>query len=288
VHERRITRHNKTNKESCAATPGNTKLWIILNSGSRLVETRRRLRMWEVALHNLLLSALASHVITHNGNICRPLAQTAKHIAENGRSVSTYRRKRFVLMVGKCWQTYRSKRSVGQSYIKLARYPTRKRSPYKTQRGRKYTRKNANRKTHSAQGVTVISRDTHIRSVNMWTTGVKGGGAEGGTAPQKIWIGENLGKIPWNPGKCEEIWAKNVPTNLRKIAECAFILQKWHPKWKWRVFFGDHFLSIFFRQVCGSLGKNFSHPQKFACSYTYDVNGLCLAGWLNKQSITMR
>jgi len=29
------------------------------------------------------------------------------------------------------------------------------------------------------------------------------------------------------------------------------------------------FLWIFFWQVCGNLGKNSSHPQNFACSYTY-------------------
>jgi len=26
---------------------------------------------------------------------------------------------------------------------------------------------------------------------------------------------------------------------------------------------------VFFGQIWGNLGKNLSHPQKFACSYTY-------------------
>jgi len=56
--------------------------------------------------------------------------------------------------------------------------------------------------------------------------------------------------------------------NLRKIAVCVLILQKWHPKWKCTCFFGDHFLWNFFRQVWGNLGKNLSHPPKVACSYT--------------------
>jgi len=30
---------------------------------------------------------------------------------------------------------------------------------------------------------------------------------------------------------------------------------------------------VFFWQVCGNLGKNPSHPQKFACSYTYVQTG---------------
>jgi len=32
VHERRITGRNKTNKESCAATPGNSSVKIVLNN----------------------------------------------------------------------------------------------------------------------------------------------------------------------------------------------------------------------------------------------------------------
>jgi len=32
------------------------------------------------------------------------------------------------------------------------------------------------------------------------------------------------------------------------------------------------FFGVFFGQVWGNLGKNPSHPQKFACSYTYAQN----------------
>jgi len=35
------------------------------------------------------------------------------------------------------------------------------------------------------------------------------------------------------------------------------------------VFFGGHFLWSIFRAILGNLGKNPSHTQKFACSYTY-------------------
>jgi len=40
--------------------------------------------------------------------------------------------------------------------------------------------------------------------------------------------------------------------NLRKIAVCALILQKWHPKSKCRHFFGDHVSLKFFS---GKLGE---------------------------------
>jgi len=35
-------------------------------------------------------------------------------------------------------------------------------------------------------------------------------------------------------------------------------------------FFEVVFFGVFFGQVYGNLGKNPLHPQKFACSYTYD------------------
>jgi len=38
-----------------------------------------------------------------------------------------------------------------------------------------------------------------------------------------------------------------------------------------RLFLEVIFFRIFFGQVWGNLGKNPSHPQKFACSYTYDA-----------------
>jgi len=42
VHERRITRHNKTNKESCAVTPGNSSVQVGLKSWACLYESRAR------------------------------------------------------------------------------------------------------------------------------------------------------------------------------------------------------------------------------------------------------
>jgi len=70
--------------------------WLRCYTGSRLLETRSRQGIWEVTLYNLLPSTLASHLITLNGNVYRPLAQTATcryhheetKNAENGRSVS--------------------------------------------------------------------------------------------------------------------------------------------------------------------------------------------------------
>jgi len=37
------------------------------------------------------------------------------------------------------------------------------------------------------------------------------------------------------------------------------------------VFLEVIFFGVFFGQVWGNLGKNPSHPQKFACSYTYGL-----------------
>jgi len=37
-----------------------------------------------------------------------------------------------------------------------------------------------------------------------------------------------------------------------------------------RLFLEVTFFGVFFGQVWGNLGKNYSHPQKFACSYTYE------------------
>jgi len=47
----------------------------------------------------------------------------------------------------------------------------------------------------------------------------------------------------------------------------------------WRLFFG-----VFFGQVWGNVGKNPSHPQNFACSYTY-VKGLVKRSWLWENKI---
>ena len=68
-------------------------------------------------------------------------------------------------------------------------------------------------------------------------------------------ISGNLGKFGGNLGKM----ALEVFFGFKKYAE--------HEK-KRICFFGDHFLWIFWA-IWGILGKNPSHPQKFACSYTY-------------------
>jgi len=84
---------------------------------------------------------------------CRPLTQTATCLYHD-----TMER-----------QTYRRKRSIGQSYNNSLATLLKKRSACKNLPGCKHTRSKANRKTHSAQVVTVKSRDAHKRSVNMGT-----------------------------------------------------------------------------------------------------------------------
>jgi len=124
--------------------------WRRRYSGSRLLETRSRQGIWEVTLYNLLPSTLASHLITLNGNVYRPLAQTATCIYHDE-------------------ETNISQKTVDRSVRQhLARDTIRKKSPCKPSRDRKYTRRNASRKTHPSQGVTTKSRDTYKRSVNIW------------------------------------------------------------------------------------------------------------------------
>jgi len=92
---------------------------------------REASRGCEVTPYNLLPSTLASHLITHNGNIYRPLAQTATCLHHDE-------------------ETNISQKTVERSVKQLrARYTTQKRSPCKTLQGRKYTRRNANRETKS-------------------------------------------------------------------------------------------------------------------------------------------
>ena len=57
--------------------------WRRRYTGSRLLETRSRQAIWEVTLYNLLPSTLASHLVTHYGNIYRPSAQTATCLYHN-------------------------------------------------------------------------------------------------------------------------------------------------------------------------------------------------------------
>ena len=125
--------------------------WWRHYTGLQLLETRSRQGIWEVTLYNLLPSTLVSHLLTHNGNIYRPLAQTVTccyHDEETNISQKTV------------------DRSVRQQ---LARDTTQKEGPCKTLRGCKYTCRKVSRKRHPAQDVTVKSRDTYKRSVNMWT-----------------------------------------------------------------------------------------------------------------------
>ena len=89
-----------------------------------------------MTLYNLLPSILASHLVTHNGNIYRPLAQTATCLYHDQKANVSQK------MVD--W-------SVRQQ---LAHDTTRKEAPCKTLQGHKYTRRNAGRKTHLAQDVT--------------------------------------------------------------------------------------------------------------------------------------
>jgi len=115
-------------------------------------------------MYNILPSTLALHLITHNDNIYRPLTQMATCLYHNE-------------------ETNILQKTVGQSVRQLARYTTCKRSPCKTLQGCKYTRRKANTKTHSTQGVTVKSRDTYKHSVNMRTVCAQQDGAMNSLLP---------------------------------------------------------------------------------------------------------
>jgi len=85
-----------------------------------------------VTLYNLLPSTHALHAITLNGNVYRPLAQTAACLYLNE-------------------ETNISQKKVDQSVRQhLTRKTTRKEGPCKTLRGRKYTCRNASRKNASS------------------------------------------------------------------------------------------------------------------------------------------
>jgi len=84
-----------------------------------------------------------------------------------------------------------------------------------------------------------------------------GGGVQG-VLPhsQNFRFGENPVKILQNPRKtCGNLG--KMYENHRKIAVCALILQKWHPKWKCRrFFFGDCVCFCSFFGHVRNLGKN--------------------------------
>jgi len=95
---------------------------------------------------------------------------------------------------------------------------------------------------------------------------------KGCTNPHKFWFGENPGKIPYKPSKYRG--------NLGKISE--YLQNSWKSEqtpesmsengvngvqnnmksFFWRSLFMEY-------QVWNNSGKNLSHPQKVACSYTY-------------------
>ena len=119
--------------------------------------------------------------------------------------------------------------------------------------------------------------------------------------PQYFWFGENPGKICWNLGKMLEYLRKIAVYALISqkstdlfLLEVLFLFSSFRASWgnlgkngAWRgliwkntpnmsrnavvflfLFFEVIFLWVFFGQICGSLGKNPLHLQKFACSYT--------------------
>jgi len=115
--------------------------------------------------------------------------------------------------------------------------------------------------------------------------------------PQQFWFSQNLGKIPENPGKtdinlgkiCENL--RKLPENLGKLlenmgkngAQCGLVWKYRRPTFAESIvleiipekclhekIFAEKVARKFFGQVWRNLGKNPSHPPKFACSYTYE------------------
>jgi len=75
-------------------------------------------------------------------------------------------------------------------------------------------------------------------------------------------LGENLGKFGENFGKCggwSALIGRNAPNVKRNALVFCFV-------------FGGHFLWSIFGHVWGNLCINLTHPQNFACAYTYAWN----------------
>jgi len=77
-------------------------------------------------------------------------------------------------------------------------------------------------------------------------------------------------KSPKIRAKCEEIWEKYVQTSTNLLHARLFCKNGTQNESE-DVFLEVIFFQIFFGQVCGNLGKNSSHTQKFACSYNNEV-----------------
>jgi len=93
--------------------------------------------------------------------------------------------------------------------------------------------------------------------------------------PQTFWFGENPGKILENPSKISENFHE-LPENMSRLPENMSKNGAQHatPNNMESVFLEVTFFGIIFGQVFGNSGKNPSHLQKFACSYTYALTDL--------------
>ena len=112
-------------------------------------------------------------------------------------------------------------------------------------------------------------------------SGVGGGGAGGASAHPKVSIcqksGQNLGQIAENPGKMPENLGKNVWLQKMALDLCTETHEDlfWEDTSKTDLYdlcgrkFVGKLTQKVNRQLWENSGKNRSHLQKFACSYTY-------------------
>jgi len=99
-----------------------------------------------------------------------------------------------------------------------------------------------------------------VTKVIISASGVGGGGA---SAPPKVLICRKSGQNPWKS------WKKWCPTFGEKHMKSPFF--EGHTKKGLYNLCGRKFVGKSRTKTFrASLGKNPSHPQKFACSYTYD------------------